>query len=187
MISPDLVPGKIGTQGLGQLAKNGARVGVVTNSLAANDVPAVNSGYERYRGKLLDRSVQLFEIRRHGPKVQQALFGSSGASLHTKAYVIDRGHGFVGSFSLDRRSNNLNTEMGVMFSDVGLADDLRKEYLPLASPVLSYEVRRAPDGSIGWIDHSVQPPVTLHHEPEAGRWLRASTRFMSWLPIESQL
>jgi putative cardiolipin synthase len=187
LISPYFVPGKNGTQALGQLARSGAHVGVVTNSLAANDVPAVHSGYERYRGKLLDNGVRLFEIRRNGPKVQQGLFGSSGASLHTKAFVIDRSHGFVGSFNLDPRSANLNTEMGVMFNDAGLADDLRKEYLRLAAPVLSYQVRRGSDGSLTWIDGSTQPPTTLEHEPDAGWWLRTSTRLMSWLPIESQL
>ena len=187
LISPYFVPGQNGTQALGQLAEGGAHVCVVTNSLAANDVPAVHSGYERYRGSLLDSGVQLFEIRRNGPKVAQGLFGSSGASLHTKAYVINRTDGFVGSFNLDPRSANLNTEMGVMFSDAGLADDLRKEYLRLASPVLSYQVRRDKNGSLEWIDGSTQPPTALHHEPDAGWWLRTSTRLMSWLPIESQL
>jgi putative cardiolipin synthase len=187
LISPYFVPGKNGAQVLGQLARHGAQVGVVTNSLAANDVPAVHSGYERYRGRLLDSGVQLFEIRRNGPKVAQGLFGSSGASLHTKAYVINRTEGFVGSFNLDPRSANLNTEMGVMFSDAGLADDLRKEYLRLASPVLSYQVRRSKNGSMEWVDGSTQPPITLDHEPDAGWWLRTSTRLMSWLPIQSQL
>lgn len=187
LISPYFVPGKNGTQALGKLARQGVQVSVVTNSLAANDVPAVHSGYERYRGKLLDSGVRLFEIRRNGPKLEQGLFGSSGASLHTKAFVIDQSHGFVGSFNLDPRSTNLNTEMGVLFRNPGLADDLRKEYLRLASPVLSYQLRRSEDGSLEWIDGTTQPPTVLNHEPDAGWWLRTSTRLMSWLPIESQL
>ena len=187
LISPYFVPGTNGTATLVGLAHADAQVGVITNSLAANDVPAVHSGYERYRRKLLHGGVELFEIRRNGPKPNQGLFGSSGASLHTKAFVIDGERGFVGSFNIDPRSANLNTEMGVLFADAGLAQDLRQEYLRLAAPALSYQVRRAPDGSLQWLDRSSQPPRVLGHEPDAGWWLRATTRVMSWLPIESQL
>jgi len=187
LISPYFVPGKKGTATLLALARGGTRVGVVTNSLAANDVPAVHSGYERYRDRLLDGGVSLFEIRRHGPVATHGLFGSSGASLHTKAFVIDGARGFVGSFNLDPRSANLNTEMGVLFDDPGLARDLRQEYLRLAAPVLSYAVRRGADGSTQWLDRSTQPPQVLEHEPDTSWWLRTTTRAISWLPIESQL
>jgi len=187
LISPYFVPGKSGSATLTRLARDGARVGVVTNSLAANDVPAVHSGYERYRQRLLDGGVHLFEIRRNGPKPAQSLFGSSGASLHTKAFVIDGERGFVGSFNIDPRSANLNTEMGVLFADAALAHDLRQEYLRLASPALSYQLQRGPDGALQWLDGSTEPPSVLNHEPDAGWWLRATTRVMSWLPIESQL
>lgn len=187
LISPYFVPGKQGTATLLGLARGGTRVGVVTNSLAANDVPAVHSGYERYRDRLLDGGVSLFEIRRHGPVATHGLFGSSGASLHTKAFVIDGARGFVGSFNLDPRSANLNTEMGVLFDDPGLARDLRQEYLRLAAPVLSYAVRRGADGSTQWLDRSTQPPQVLEHEPDTSWWLRTTTRAISWLPIESQL
>ncbi len=187
LISPYFVPGKKGADTLLALVHAGAQVGVVTNSLAANDVQAVHSGYERYRTRLLAGGVNLFEIRRNGPVATYSLFGSSGASLHTKAFVIDGARGFVGSFNLDPRSANLNTEMGVLFDDAGLAGDLREEYLRLAASAQSYQVHRGTDGSLQWLDRTVQPPRVLDHEPDAGWWLRATTRVMSWLPIESQL
>ncbi|WP_082582829.1 phospholipase D family protein [Frateuria sp. Soil773] len=187
LISPYFVPGRSGTADLVRLARAGIRVGVITNSLAANDVPAVHGGYERYRGRLLDGGVGLFEIRRHGPKVATTLFGSSGASLHTKAFVIDGRRGFVGSFNLDPRSANLNTEMGVLFDDPGLGHDLRGEYLRLAGPALSYQLLRGKDGSLQWLDRTTQPPRVLGREPDADWWLRTVARVMSWLPIESQL
>ncbi|KZC43586.1 MULTISPECIES: phospholipase D family protein [Rhodanobacter] len=187
LISPYFVPGRQGAATLLGLARDGTHVGVITNSLAANDVPAVHSGYERYRRQLLNGGVSLFEIRRHGPVATHGLFGSSGASLHTKAFVIDGARGFVGSFNLDPRSANLNTEMGVLFDDDALAHDLRQEYLRLAAPALSYQLRRGADGLPQWLDRSVQPPEVLEHEPDAGWWLRTVTRAISWLPIESQL
>src|SRR5690606_9658996 len=95
LISPYFVPGVEGTEGLVGLAAAGAQVGVVTNSLAANDVPAVHSGYARYRGPLLRGGVQLHEMRARGAGGIAGVLGSSGASLHTKAFVVDDARGFV--------------------------------------------------------------------------------------------
>ncbi|KAG1529944.1 hypothetical protein G6F50_017653 [Rhizopus delemar] len=82
---------------LGQgLAYDRCQVGVVTNSLAANDVAAVHVGYMGYRVQLLKAGVQLYELKAHG-QPDTSLFGSSGASLHTKAFVVDDRRGFVGS------------------------------------------------------------------------------------------
>jgi hypothetical protein len=131
LISPYFVPGSEGVEGLSALAARGAQVGVVTNSLAANDVAAVHSGYMGYR-VLLKAGVQLYELKAHG-QLDTSLFGSSGASLHTKAFVVDGRRGFVGSFNLDPRSAYLNTEMGVLFDDPVLGAQLRDEYLRLAS------------------------------------------------------
>ena len=45
------------------------------------------------------------------------MFGSGGASLHPKAFVADDAVTFVGSFNLDPRSANLNTEMGAFVEE----------------------------------------------------------------------
>lgn len=186
LISPYFVPGDEGSDGLIGLVGKGAQVGVVTNSLAANDVPAVHSGYARYRERLLAGGVRLYEIRRSGPGAAASLFGSSGASLHTKAFVVDGARGFVGSFNLDPRSAELNTEMGVLFEDATLAASLRREYERLAAPALSYRVALE-DGRLRWLDETSRPPRLLDHEPDAGLMRRATARVMGWLPIESQL
>lgn len=187
LISPYFVPGDAGTDALATLARTGAQVGIVTNSLAANDVPAVHSGYMRYRGRLLDSGIRLHEIRRSGPRTSSGLFGSSGASLHTKAFVVDGTRGFVGSFNLDPRSATLNTEMGVLFEDPILAASLRQEYERLAGPELSYQVMRHHGGRLQWIDASESPRREFDHEPDAGVMARVTVRVLSWLPIESQL
>src|SRR5690606_21607137 len=62
-----------------------AHVGVITNSLAANDVVAVHGGYANYRKRLLRTGVKLYEMRPQVTQSEASLFGSSGASLHTKA------------------------------------------------------------------------------------------------------
>lgn len=192
LISPYFVPGDFGTQGLAALSARGVHVGVVTNSLAANDVPAVHSAYAGYRERLLESGVRLYEIRAQGhpgalPAEAAGVFGSGGASLHTKAFLVDDARGFIGSFNLDPRSADLNTEMGVIFDDPAIAKSLRHEYLRLTDPVLSYWVFRDAQGRLRWLDRAARPPSLIRHEPDATRWERATARMVGWLPIESQL
>src|SRR5690606_36013180 len=145
LISPYFVPGEEGVATLGKLARNGVHVGVITNSLAANDVVAVHGGYANYRRTLLRTGVKLYEMRPRLEQSDASLFGSSGASLHTKAFVVDDRHGFIGSFNIDPRSIDLNTEMGVLFDDPPLARALRDEYLRLAGKDTSYWVYLDPE------------------------------------------
>jgi putative cardiolipin synthase len=49
------------------------------------------------------------------------MFGSSGASLHTKALSVDSSTLFVGSYNLDQRSTWLNCEQGVLVESGVLA------------------------------------------------------------------
>lgn len=188
LISPYFVPGDDGSAELVGLVRAGAAVGVITNSLAANDVPAVYGGYRNYREALLRGGIHVYEIRAHGTSGGSGnLFGSSGASLHTKAYVVDDHRGFIGSFNMDARSAYLNTEMGVMFDDAGLAQALRQEYLRLSSPALSYRVTLGKDGTTQWEDHTRAPPRILTLPPDTTRTQRVLARVVSWLPLESQL
>ncbi|KGM54029.1 cardiolipin synthase [Lysobacter arseniciresistens ZS79] len=187
LVSPYFVPGQALTGRLTALAAAGVQVGVVTNSLAANDVPAVHSGYARYREPLLRGGVRLYEMKARGDHGDHGAFGSSGASLHTKAFVVDDRHGFVGSFNLDPRSANLNTEMGVLFDHPGLAAGVRDEYLRLASPPVSYWLYLGDDGGLRWLDRATQPPTVLRDEPDAAWPRRALATVLGWLPIESQL
>lgn len=166
---------------------DGVQVGIITNSLAANDVAAVHSGYMHYRRPLLAGGVQLYELKSRGHTSKASPFGSSGASLHTKAFLVDDRRGFVGSFNLDPRSAYLNTEMGALFDDPVLATRLHEEYLRLSSPEQSYWVYLNKDHELRWLDRAQTPPISLRTEPDTSFMLRASTRVISWLPLESQL
>ena len=188
LISPYFVPGESFTGKLVASVAAGKEIGIITNSLAANDVLAVHGGYSRYRKDLLKGGVQLHELRaQSGDVTGRSLLGSSGASLHTKAYVIDDEQGFIGSFNLDPRSMKLNTEMGLLFEQPGLAKALADEYRYLSSPTLSYQVTLDETGQLVWLDARSTPPARLHKEPESSTWQRAVATVMRWLPIESQL
>ena len=93
LITPYFVPGKRGVGLLADVRRRGARVVVLTNSLASTDGVPVHSHYKLYRKPLLEAGVELSEIKpKANPQPGHAwgtgFFGergagaSSGASLH---------------------------------------------------------------------------------------------------------
>lgn len=182
IISPYFVPGVQGAAMMEAALRRGVRISVVTNSLAATDVAAVHGGYARYRERLLAAGVELYELKPSGEE-GMSVFGSRGASLHTKALVIDRRTSFVGSFNLDQRSIALNTEMGTFIDDDRVAAQLRAEHDRLVSPRCSWRVRLTEDAGLEWTDGTTR----LRREPFASLGLRALARVLRWLPIESKL
>ncbi len=186
IISPYFVPGEEGVQWMRGLRARNVDVGVLTNSLAATDVSAVHSGYAPYRIPLLQAGVQLHELMPRTQQTDSSVFGSSGASLHTKAFVVDDEVGFIGSFNLDPRSLNLNTEMGILFRDRPATAELVKRYRDKISTRQSYAVQLV-DGEVRWVDGSVEPERIWDTEPGVGLWRRGTVKVLEWLPIESQL
>jgi putative cardiolipin synthase len=184
--SPYFVPGVEGVARIEAMRRRGVRVSVVTNSLAATDVAAVHGGYARYRDRLLAAGVELHELKPSGDE-GMSVFGSRGAVLHTKAFVIDGRLGFVGSFNLDQRSIALNTEMGTFIEDERIAAQLRTEHERLASPSCSWRVRHGAGGALEWHAEQAGLPVVRHREPDASLAIRALARILRWLPIESRL
>jgi putative cardiolipin synthase len=185
MISPYFVPGREGTELIQKLRRQGVEVRVVTNTLAANDVTAVHSGYARYRRKLLESGVIVHELK-NTPGEKSRIFGSSGASLHTKAVVVDRRIAFVGSFNLDHRSQKLNTEMGVLITDDHFAQCVVEQYERLADPNRSYRVSLESDG-LRWRAELDGNPVESVREPNATLMQRVVSTVVGWLPMEAQL
>jgi putative cardiolipin synthase len=46
-------------------------------------------------------------------------------ALHAKTMVVDSRLAYIGTYNLDPRSENLNTEVGVIVRDIGLARAVR--------------------------------------------------------------
>jgi putative cardiolipin synthase len=185
LTSPYFVPGEDMAGRLAAQSRDGVDLRVLTNSLAATDVALVHAGYSRYRTRLLEGGVRIHELRPQH-RVRLGLFGSRRASLHTKALVVDGRRGFVGSFNLDPRSVQLNTEMGVLFADVALAGRLRELFLRFTSAEASYRLELV-DGDLRWVEGSKEGGRSWSRDPEAGFWRRFLVAVMRWLPIESQL
>ncbi len=189
IVSAYFVPGEAGTRRFAELEERGVRVVVHTNSLAATDVAAVHTGYMRYRKDLLRAGVELFETKRSADsdvgRRQISVTGSSGASLHTKALIVDGRWVYIGSMNIDPRAN-LNTEMGVLIESTVLAGQVRRQFQRSVSPELSYRVELE-GNSIVWYDRVGEKDRRSTTEPDASRLRRLGVSLLRLLPIESQL
>lgn len=183
--SPYFIPGERGLRALSALVARGAEVTVLTNSLAATDVVAVHGAYAGYRKRLLQHGVKLFELRPELGPAGVSLFGSKGASLHTKAFTVDRHTGFIGSFNFDPRSASLNTEMGVVVVDDGLVAEMREIFAQETAPHCAFRLG-LDRGRVCW-DEGSRPDGRLVREPVAGIGRRLTAALIRLLPIESQL
>jgi putative cardiolipin synthase len=173
LISPYFVPGAEVTARLGAAVSDGRQVRILTNSLAANDVAAVHGGYSRHRKALLEGGVQIWELKPlPGTQNTASLFGSSGASLHTKAFAVDGRGLFVGSYNLDPRSTWLNCEQGVFAQSEPLALQLEQIFERQTAGDRAWRVY-LDTGKLRWTDGQ----ESLDHEPHAS-WGR---RFQAWL------
>ncbi len=144
---------------------------MLTNSLVANDVAAVHGGYSRYRKPLLKGGVQLWELKPQGGEGNSSLFGSSGASLHTKAFSVDGEKLFVGSYNLDPRSTWLNCEQGVLVEDAVLTQQLDGLFDEHTNGQHAWHVTLV-DGDLRWDDGK----ETFDSDPKASGW----QRFQAW-------
>jgi putative cardiolipin synthase len=127
--------------------------------------------------------VELWELKpTPGNKVESSFFGSSGASLHTKALTADGRLAFVGSYNLDPRSTSLNCEQGVFVESPPVAAQLEEIFRIDTSPEHAWFVTLE-GGDLRWRDDG----QVYDSSPEAS----AGRRFQAWLarvlPIDSQL
>jgi len=199
IISPYFVPGDEVVEFFGDLVKRGVKVRILTNSLAANDVPLVHAGYMRYRSALLRSGIELYQFKptvnddgKRERKNNQYV-GSSRASLHAKAFAVDQRYLFVGSFNLDPRSIALNTEMGIVFEAPDYATALSKAFDELGE-VKAYRLalQENPSGKskpeqLVWYSQEDGEQIIHTKEPETSWWNRFVAGFMSLFVPESQL
>lgn len=188
IISSYFVPTKNGVNTLIQLANKGIKIKILTNSFDATDVTAVHSGYSQWRPKLLQAGIKIYELKSTASeeKRENKLWkarSQSSTSLHAKTFAVDDHQVFIGSYNVDPRSANINTEMGVIINDDDLARQLHEA---LSDDLLNqaYEVKLAPDGQLKW--HTVEggQKVVYDAEPRVDLFDHLWLTVMSWLPID---
>ena len=196
LISAYFVPEKKGAKMLTDLAEDGIKVRVLTNSFKANDVAVVHAFYGKYRQDLLEHGVQLYEflpaldkndLDRHtealAKKAKVNLKGLSRSSLHAKLMALDEKQVFIGSFNFDPRSAYLNTEIGVLLNSPPLAQAV---HTTMDENLSKYAYKLVLDANkkITWQRQTPQGPVIYTKEPRMKWWQRAGIKMLSWLPIE---
>jgi putative cardiolipin synthase len=189
LISPYFVPLKSGIEALARLEERGVDVTVVTNSLAANNQFAVHGGYAPSRKPLLRAGVEIYEVRRDVSFEGQEFIAASGAkaTLHTKAFVVDRREVFVGSFNFDPRSAYINTELGVIIRSPEMAAALDNA-VEAAFSNYAWEVKLDDEGRVRWHGTDADgQPVVYAKEPQTSWWQRFVAGFVRILPIRGQL
>lgn len=186
------VPGERGVAAAARLNEKGVRVRILTNSLASNDVVAAHAGYAEYRKDLVENGVEMHELRpdivegRKTPIISG--LGKSRAALHTKALVFDGEAVFVGSFNLDPRSANINTEAGLYVESEELASQLLEYMDGGAAPENSYRVMLDADDDLYWVTRNEDgTQVRFDTDPESNWWQRFMAGLIGLLPVESQL
>jgi putative cardiolipin synthase len=159
-----------------RLRARGVRIRISTNSLASTDNLQAFSGYLNQREELLAEGIEVFEYR-PDPDVQREIMDRYAAlraeapvfAVHAKSFVVDRRIAFVGTYNLDPRSENLNTEVGVVIHDArqaaAVADAIATDMLPGNS----------------WNAAGDDPDRHASMAKRLRAWL------MSWLPLEPVL
>ncbi len=188
IISSYFVPTKDGVNTLVSLAESGIEIKILTNSFDATDVTAVHSGYSQWRPNLLRAGVKIYELKSTASeeKRENKLWkarSQSSTSLHAKAFAVDDYQVFIGSYNVDPRSANINTEMGVIINDDELATQLHEA---LSDDLLNqaYEVKLLENGNLQWHTMEDDKKVIYDSEPRVDVSDHVWLTIMSWLPID---
>jgi putative cardiolipin synthase len=181
------VVGDIGVARVRELVDKGVKVRIMTNSLVSNDVLAAHAGHANYRKQLLEAGAEIYELRPDSGVIQKTWSGDSRAGLHTKAMIFDDQSLFIGSFNLDPRSANINTEAGLYVESPELAAQLRTYMDEGVSPENSYKVTLDENNDLVWTAESNGVEVHYDKDPMSTFGQRFMSGFIGILPVESQL
>ncbi|MCL7489385.1 MAG: phospholipase D family protein [Desulfobulbaceae bacterium] len=131
--SPYLIFPDDGIDFFAEFIRKGVEVKISTNSLASTDNLQAFSGYSKQRRKITKAGIKVYEFR-PSPAIQKELIDRYEElekniptfAIHAKTMVIDNELLFIGTFNLDPRSANLNTEVGVLIKDKQLASQVEE-------------------------------------------------------------
>ena len=140
------------------LTDNGVEIKILTNSLASNDNLEAFNGYQRDRQKLLKTGVEIYEFKPDAEirqKIMSEVMDKQLTTppifgLHSKSMVIDDEITVIGTFNLDPRSANLNTESITVIPSKALTLDVKQGMLEEMEPQNAWRTTEDwnPDGEV---------------------------------------
>jgi cardiolipin synthase C len=122
--------------------ERGVKIRLLTNSLASTDNHEAFSGYQRSREKIVKTGIKIYEFKPDAmiryklmiPEVQAGLNYKPVYGFHSKTIIIDSYISIIGSYNLDPRSANYNTECFAIIRSEKVAQHLfnyfEEEFLP---------------------------------------------------------
>lgn len=173
-----------------ELAGRGVEVRVLTNALAGNDVVAAQAGHTRRRPQVIRAGAEVHELRPDAPALLSQVAPQardSRAALHTKTLVIDGETSFVGSFNLDPRSADINSELGLLVHSEAFARQVGEFLDEGVRPENAYRVTLDENGRTVWTTEVDGETRTWTVDPETTWGRRTMNRLLTLLPIEDQL
>jgi len=173
-----------------ELTERGVTVRVLTNALAGNDVVAAQAGHTRRRPQVIRAGAEVHELRPDAPAMLSQVAPQardSRAALHTKTLVIDDETSFVGSFNLDPRSADINSEIGLLVHSEEFAKQVRAFLDEGVRPENAYRVTLDEQGRTLWTTEIDGETRTCSVDPETTFGRRTMNRLLTLLPIEDQL
>ncbi|VAW79130.1 Cardiolipin synthase, ClsC [hydrothermal vent metagenome] len=207
IITPYFIPSRSGLRWIKRLRKKGVKVTILTNSFASNDIPFAYIGYERYRRKVLEMGVELYEFKPTAEtkrrKTYKWLKSIPRSGLHAKLIIIDGEKMIIGSPNINPRSRNLDTEIAIMVNSTEIAEKMSALFSKLIKPVNSYRVvlrkrvndwKEADDPNVSdedeqlvWKTNKQGKQVQYRQEPNTGLFEHLGILFIGLLPIEGFL
>jgi putative cardiolipin synthase len=126
--------------------KRGVHVKINTNSLASTDNLAAFSGYRNQRDELIKMGIEIYEFKPN-PSIAKKLMRNETVNqkepptfaIHAKTMVVDKHTVYIGTFNFDPRSENLNTEVGVIATDEQLGQLVEETILTDMLPENSWD------------------------------------------------
>lgn len=171
--SPYLVTSDLGKKLFKEAVDRGVKIRILTNSMASTDNMEAFSGYRRDRKKLLSSGVRIFEFRPDAKERYKVMTGALQEKLnftpifglHAKSMIVDSEIVVVGTFNLDPRSANLNTECVTVIRSKRVASGV----------LAGMETEFAPENS--W-----ETTLTFNPDSVASRGKRVKTWSLKMIP-----
>jgi len=158
--SPYLVTTELSQQLFSEAINRGVEVKILTNSMMSTDNLEAFSGYKRDREKLLETGIDIYEFKPDAAirfkvmtgALQKEMDYTPIFGLHAKSMVVDEAIAVVGTFNLDPRSANLNTECIAVVYGSTIAGNLHTAMLEDMKPENAWHTTLEfnPDGEAGW-------------------------------------
>ena len=114
--------------------KRGVKIRILTNSLSSTDNVEAFSAYQSDRKELLKTGIQIYEFKPDAEERMAIMTGELQRTIdykptfghHAKSMVVDGEIAVIGTFNLDPRSANLNTECVAIIHSVDVAQQVLK-------------------------------------------------------------